>query len=200
MSGDFLPMQLIYKGKTSRCHPKINFPEGFNITQSENLWSNEEKCKELIRAVLIPYVKQKRNEMQLRKNQEWLLIADVFKGHWTEGVKKIVNESHGKMVPVPNNMTDKFHPLDLTVSRSCKAHLRRKTHEWFSGQVQKIQNGIAPEKVKVDLKMSTLKPLHRNWVISFYDFIQNNPDIIQISGIVDFLNKPPNEKNEDPFL
>ena len=29
MSGTFLPMQRIYGGKTDRCHPKMDFPEGF---------------------------------------------------------------------------------------------------------------------------------------------------------------------------
>lgn len=205
MKGVFLPMQLIYQGKTPRCHPKVDFPEGFNVTHSENHWSNEEKCKELIKEVLIPYVVKKREEMSFRKNQEWLLIADVFKGHWTHDVKKMVHDSCGKMVPVPNNMTDKFQPLDLTVNRSCKAHLRKRTHEWFSNQVQQqIQNGVTPEKVKIDLKLSVLKPLHAKWVISFYDFMQNNQEIIvkgwKRSGIVSFLDKPANEKKEDPFL
>jgi len=27
-SGDLLPPQLIYKGKTNNCHPKVNFPDG----------------------------------------------------------------------------------------------------------------------------------------------------------------------------
>ena len=37
-SGKFLPIQLIYQGKTSRCHPKFEFPSKFNITHSENHW------------------------------------------------------------------------------------------------------------------------------------------------------------------
>ena len=30
--GDFLPVQLIYKGKTQRCHPLYDFPPGWSIT------------------------------------------------------------------------------------------------------------------------------------------------------------------------
>ena len=36
MSGDFLPMQLIYQGKTDRCFPKYEFPYEFHITHTEN--------------------------------------------------------------------------------------------------------------------------------------------------------------------
>ena len=41
--GRFLPMQLIYTGKTIRCHLQgIEFPPGFDVTYSHNHWSNEE--------------------------------------------------------------------------------------------------------------------------------------------------------------
>ena len=32
LPGDFLPVQLIYKGKTDRCHPHYQFPLGWQIT------------------------------------------------------------------------------------------------------------------------------------------------------------------------
>ena len=45
MTGDFLPMQLIYEGKTPRCLPKdVNFPIDFDVTFTSNHWSNEEKA------------------------------------------------------------------------------------------------------------------------------------------------------------
>ncbi len=37
--GDFLPVQLIYKGKTPRCHPRFAFPPGWHITHSPKHWS-----------------------------------------------------------------------------------------------------------------------------------------------------------------
>ncbi len=41
MVGDFLPPQLIYQGKTSRCHPKYNFPLDWSITHAPKHWSTE---------------------------------------------------------------------------------------------------------------------------------------------------------------
>ena len=43
MVGDFLPPQLIYKGKTNHYHPKHNFPSDWNIT-----WSTEATTMEYI--------------------------------------------------------------------------------------------------------------------------------------------------------
>ncbi|MEO0687885.1 MAG: hypothetical protein AAFY76_23230 [Cyanobacteria bacterium J06649_11] len=53
-------MQIIYQGKTARCHPTFDFPQEFNITHSINHWSNEEKSIELINKVLVPYVQKKK--------------------------------------------------------------------------------------------------------------------------------------------
>lgn len=49
MPGEFLPVQVIYEGKTLRCLPKFNFPESFNTTYSENHWSNLEKSVEFLK-------------------------------------------------------------------------------------------------------------------------------------------------------
>ena len=32
--GDFLPVQVIYAGKTARCHPRYKFPPDWDITHS----------------------------------------------------------------------------------------------------------------------------------------------------------------------
>ena len=41
MNGEFLPPQLIYQGKTTRCLPHYDFPPAY----SPNHWSNEETMR-----------------------------------------------------------------------------------------------------------------------------------------------------------
>ena len=44
MSGQFLPMQLIYQGTTDHCLPKgVEFPDDWNVMYTTNHWSNELK-------------------------------------------------------------------------------------------------------------------------------------------------------------
>ena len=38
LSGEFVPIQLLYTGKTDLCHPKVEHPKGFDITHSPNHW------------------------------------------------------------------------------------------------------------------------------------------------------------------
>ena len=194
MTGGFLPIQLIYQDKTDHCHLYFAFPEEFHVTHTPNHWSNEEKSKELVTKILIPYVTKKIDDLKLRRNQEWLLISDVSKAQWMDQMKDLLLSSNGRRVPVPNNLTIVFQLLDLTVNRTCKAYLR---------QVQ-LQTSVQPENVKVDTKISTLKPLHTKWITSFYDKMQSRSDIIikrwKKSEITNFLEREISRKGEDPFL
>ena len=78
LSGRFLPIQLIYQGKTDRCHPTYNFPKEFHITHTPNHWANERTSIDLINRIILPYVKQTRTELGLNEDYPWLLISDVF--------------------------------------------------------------------------------------------------------------------------
>ena len=53
---EFLPIQLIYQGKTNRCQPKFKFPSDFHVTQTGNHWANEATSLDLLSEILIPYV------------------------------------------------------------------------------------------------------------------------------------------------
>ena len=48
LTGKYLQPQLLYQGKTHRCHPTIEFPTGWDIWHSSNHWSNEGTMKRYI--------------------------------------------------------------------------------------------------------------------------------------------------------
>ena len=56
--GDFLPIQVIYKGKTARCHPRFEFPPGWHITHSPKHWSTEQTMVEYVEHIILPYVEK----------------------------------------------------------------------------------------------------------------------------------------------
>lgn len=64
----------------------------------------------------------------------------------TENIKQLVLRYNGKMVPLPNNLTNVVQPFDLKVNRSCNAFLCYEAQNWFAEQAQQqIQNGCEPE-------------------------------------------------------
>ena len=125
-TGDFLPMQIIYGGKTDRSQPRgVVFPKGFHVTQNEKHWSNETETVNFIEQVIDPYVIDKRKELGLPADQKALLTWDVFRGQTTDHVAQIWDSLNIKVVKVPANMTHFFQPLDLTVNGSAKNFMRK---------------------------------------------------------------------------
>jgi len=58
LRGDLLPLQLIFAGKTDRCHPAATIDSTasrVHITHSENHWSSQQTMKEWLDEVLLPY-------------------------------------------------------------------------------------------------------------------------------------------------
>ena len=174
LKGDFLPLQLIYAGKTDLCHPKnVKFPKGFRVTHTENHWSNETVHMEYLKKNIFPYIENIRKSLSVRKDQKALLIFDVFKGQTTGAVPQLLKENHCLSVKVPANYTDLFQPLDLTVNKPTKAFVSNKYQQWYADKVSKqLSRGVAPHDVKVDVKLSIVKPLHAEWVVEYYQRMQ----------------------------
>ena len=76
LEGHFLPMQLIYGGKTEKCLPRFNFPESFSLCANPKHFSNTAESIKVIGGVVIPYIEKQRQELE-KPNQAALLIMDV---------------------------------------------------------------------------------------------------------------------------
>ena len=120
MAGDFLPLQLVYEGKTTHCLPHVEFRRDWHITYSSTHWSNETTMKEYVDQIILPYIKQKRAELKLAPNHASLLLFDNFKAQWTEQLLTYINSHNVYVVLIPPNCTDKLQPLDLSVNSQQK--------------------------------------------------------------------------------
>ena len=87
ITGAFLPIQLIYKGKTIM--PSKIFISSW-LAHSHNHWSNEDTMKDNIINILIPYVQKKRGELKLSPDQRALVLFDKFKGQCTSSVLQLL--------------------------------------------------------------------------------------------------------------
>ena len=173
-------MQLIYEGKTPQCLPKdVEFPKEFDVTFTQNHWSNEGKSKQLLDNVIFPYLKKKKYDLGLPGDQKSLLIYDVFTGQTTKNIKEYIEENDCVIVYVPNNMTHYFQPLDLTVNAVAKHFLKDKFGLWYANEVKKqLDEGTEIYEIDVPLKLSLLKPIHGRWLLGLYEHLQNNKEII----------------------
>ena len=121
--GDFLPVQLIYQGKTSRCHPHYDFPSGWHITHSPKHWSTEQTMLEYIEHIIIPYVETTRD--LINSNKPALVIMDNFKGQVTPSVNSLLESHDIHVCLLPPNTTDVLQPMDISVNKAAKDVIKR---------------------------------------------------------------------------
>ena len=79
LARDFLPLQLIYGGKTTQSLPKVKFPQSFLLSANLKHFSNTEESIKIINEILFPYIHKQREKLY-NNGQAALLILDVFRG------------------------------------------------------------------------------------------------------------------------
>ena len=87
LTGDFLPIQIIYQGKTERCHPHYKFPCDWHVTHSPKHWSTEETMVQYIEKIVVPYVECQRD---IVGDKSALMIMDNFKSQTTSTINSIL--------------------------------------------------------------------------------------------------------------
>ena len=158
-TGKFLPIQLIYTGTTPRSLPKYDFPVSFFVGFIKNHWSNTDKSIELFDEIIFSYLPQVKEEKGLSQEQHSLVIT--FKRQDNDILKEFCFKSRCEIVIVPDNLTNKFQPLNLTVNKAAKVFIQNQCNGWFSDQVaRQLKSGNNPTDIKVSSKLSDLKPLH----------------------------------------
>ena len=208
LSGEILPLQIIYGGKTKANLPRgFAFPTGFCLTQNPKHWSNEAEPIKLIDQVIYPYTVKKQAELHLPETQKALLVWDVFKGQMTAGVKDKLKSLNFELVAVPANMTHFFQPLDLMVNGPAKKFVRHQFTEYYSNSVkQQLDSGKQLDDIDVDFRLTTIKPLHAQWLVDMYNHFTTSKGIEIIvkgwkkSGIAGLFDGSTVLPPEDPFL
>ena len=176
LAGDILPFQLIYKGKTVRSLPKVEFPKGFLLEMNDSHWSNETETLKLLDKVVSPYLKKKKVELKLPESQKSCIIWDAFGAHRTDSVISKLEVSGIEAVGVPKNLTHLLQPLDLTINSATKKIEKRQFSEYFNKCItNSLQRNpkIDVTTIEVDLRLSTLKPLHAATTTKVYEYLKS---------------------------
>ena len=141
--GNFLALQLIYQGTTTKCLPNVHFSHGFDVTCTENHWSNECTMERYLDKILLPYITTTRAKCKMDATQPALVLFENFP--WpvyredsfkTRGISVCV-------VIIPANCTDHLQPLDLSVNKAAKDFLCTQFINWYADQIcSQLQLGV----------------------------------------------------------
>ena len=105
------------------------------------------------------------------------MIWDVFKAQSTEKVELELEHLNIKDVEVPKNLTHLLQPLELTTNGVVKKMEQRDFSNYFTNCITEAL--LADPKrnvttIKVDLKLSTLKPIHAKTVSKEYEHLKSD--------------------------
>jgi len=176
MAGEFLPPQLVYRGKTTKCLPAYKFPENWSITYTANHWCNKDNMELYIHNIILPYLSETRSKLKHPSDHPALLLFDKFKSQCTEKLRKLLDSSNASIVLIPANCTDRLQPLDLSVNRAAKEFLRKAFQKWYALLVcAQLEGKVLADPV--DLRISVMKSLEVKWLVDLYDYLKDKPEI-----------------------
>ena len=207
--GDFLPIQVIYAGKTTRCHPRYEFPSNWDITHSPKRWSNEATTIQYILNIIIPYINNTRDGF--KDDTPALIIMDNFKGQVTSAVTNLLEENNIHVCLLPANTTDRLQPMNLTVNKPAKDFLKRCFGDWYAEQIRTQLEGNDIESTDlqpINLGLPALKELGAKWMVEMAQYFVDNPQIIvngfikagitgALDGEMDIQDEPENDDRDD---
>lgn len=202
-------MQVIYKGKTDRCHPQFDFPSDWHITHSPEHWSTEKTMIDYIKFIILPYVESVREDV----DKAAVVIIDNFKGQITESCTSLLESENIHVCQLPPNTTDSLQPMDVAVNKPAKDFIRRNFEQWYSDQVMKQLDGknmddfAAVEIQPIDLSMQVVKEVGAKWLVDMAEFINENPQFVVngfiksgITGALDQIADDDDEEEEDTAI
>ena len=92
-----------------------------------------------------------------------------------QGVMDVLDSYGIRTVLVPKDLIHLFQPLDLTTNETLKKIERREFSEYFTSTIMNARVK-EPDRhvitIDVDLKLSTLKPMHGNIMTKIYEFFK----------------------------
>ena len=200
LSGEFLPVQLIYPGRTEKCHPKLsNIPDDWDIWHSDSKGSLGLVMRRYIHKIIVPYVKQKREDLGLAPDHQALAIFDIYKSPCEDDLLELLEEHNIIPVFIPPRCLDQLHPLGQSALDCIQDVQKNLFQQWYAEQVRsQVAKGKSVNDVHIDLRLSVLKPLLSSWLVSAYDSVRENHEVV-VSGFeragIDFL---PQEQDVKP--
>lgn len=189
-SGDLLPFQAIYAGKSPRSLPDATSPgfseaqqHGFLFDYSETstYWSNFKTMCRWVTKILAPYFISQRTQYNLPANQRCILQIDCWTVHRSAVFRNWMTENYPWIILlyVPGGCTGLFQPCDVGLQRILKLAISKAAHaDVVVETVNALQSGVPPEQVLNDRSLPTLRNRSVRWALQgFYSI--NKQEVVQ---------------------
>ena len=172
LAGEFLPLQLVFEGKTARSRPEHTsdtLSAGFHLTNSENHWSTLQTMQEYVNFLLEPWRRRQGAESRL------LLLLDAWSVHRSKEFREWMAKEHKHidLIYIPANCTGVLQVADVALNRPFKAAIRREFGSWGSSIVT---SQIAKDEVpslRGHSGIRELRPLVLQWCFAAWQHLSS---------------------------
>lgn len=197
LAGKLLPPQLIYAGKSDKCHPDFQFPKNWDVTHTDSHWSTSDSMIRYIEKIILPFVKLQKEHLNLPSNQRSLVIFDILRTQALNNeMKKTLQENCIDWLIVPARCTSELQPLDSDGSVNCilKKQLKCQFKDFYAGKLlDGLSSGVTLSSINIDLRLSVMKPLQCKWLIKALEHVETQSDAIitgwRKTGLLDAYEK-----------
>lgn len=174
LSGELLPLQLVFTVKTDACHPPATadhpaVQQGMHLTHSPNHWSNLGTTQDWIRRIAEPWRLRKIAEHNLKPDAHVLLILDVWRTHISPEFRGWLEQEfpHYHLRFVPPNCTSELQVADVALNYPLKHCVKKKFNDYVAQSVtaaMEAAEGKRATALHKMLLMSELKPRLLLWL------------------------------------
>jgi hypothetical protein len=187
-SGDLLPFQAIYTGKSDRSLPDATAPGfseardlGFLFTPSKTTtyWSTIDTMKTWVSKILVPYFNTQHTQHKLPANQKCILQIDCWSVHRSAKFLDWMASTYPWIIIlfVPGGCTGLFQPCDVGLQRVLKVAISKASHaDIVIETINALRSGTPPDQILNDQTLGTLRNRSAHWIVQGYRAI-NKPDI-----------------------
>lgn len=189
-SGDALPFQVIYCGKTARSLPMKNTPQfkvvqdlGFKLcfSNTDTYWLTFQLMCDYVGDILVPYWTRQKELAGAPDDQECILQLDIWSVHKSIQFCTWLDQQYPwiKYHFVPGGCTGIAQPCDVGVQRVFKLAVKRAQHaDIVEESLLLLKKDEAAPVIRLDTTLPTLRDRSLRWLIDGYHAI-NKPDVVK---------------------
>jgi hypothetical protein len=167
-SGDMLPLtQVIFGGKTVRCHPnggRTAPPEGLYYEHTKSHWQNEATYLTYVTRVIVPYRLETIKRMGLPANQKLILIHDLHFSHKSVELRDYCTANDIILIFIPAGCTDIMQMCDRVLNKSYKNAVSKAFVQYVAKKFVDHSESGSTDVFSLNMALSVMKPLLPSFV------------------------------------
>ena len=190
MSGEVLPFQAVYAGKTSGSLPTrnaLNYKKAveelkfrFESSGNDTYWSTMITMQSYVINILAPYFESHRKKLNL-PNQLCVWQIDCWSVHQSLEFRSWMQKHYPwiRIHYIPANCTGLFQPCDVGIQRILKLAIKRTAlKDVVDDTMKQIKTGVEPSKVVFEKRLPVVRDRCVSWLINGYEAI-NKCEVVE---------------------